>query len=87
MRLATGLLARLSASPPPPADHYRNFKVYLETRRDTLLVDTDTLEKARAFFADRGIRTFGGITWRREAPAGHVAVTIPAHSFAAFVTR
>jgi len=41
-------------------------KVYLETHRDTLLVDADTLEKAKAFFAARGIRTFGGITWTRN---------------------
>lgn len=37
-------------------------KVYLESHRDTLLVDDDTLERAKKFFADRGIRTAGGIT-------------------------
>jgi hypothetical protein len=41
-------------------------KVYLETHRDKLLVDADTLEKAKAFFAARGIKTFGGITWTRN---------------------
>jgi hypothetical protein len=41
-------------------------KVYLETHRDTLLVDGGTLEKAKAFFAARGIQTFGGITWTRN---------------------
>ncbi|HEY4338728.1 MAG TPA: hypothetical protein VGM97_02165 [Steroidobacteraceae bacterium] len=41
-------------------------KVYLETHRDKLLVDGATLEKAKAFFAARGIRTFGGITWTRN---------------------
>jgi hypothetical protein len=41
-------------------------KVYLETHRDKLLVDGATLEKAKAFFAARGIQTFGGITWTRN---------------------
>jgi hypothetical protein len=41
-------------------------KVYLETHRDKLLVDGDTIEKAKAFFAARGIQTFGGITWTRN---------------------
>jgi hypothetical protein len=41
-------------------------KVYLETHRDKLLVDGATLEKAKAFFAARGVRTFGGITWTRN---------------------
>ncbi len=38
-------------------------KVYLETYRDQgNLVDAETLAKAKQFFADRGIRTAGGIT-------------------------
>ncbi len=37
-------------------------KVYLETHRDKILVDDATLEKAKRFFADRGIVTAGGIT-------------------------
>jgi hypothetical protein len=41
-------------------------KVYLETHRDKLLVDGATLEKAKAFFAARGVQTFGGITWTRN---------------------
>jgi hypothetical protein len=41
-------------------------KVYLESHRDTLLVDGATLEKAKAFFAARGVQTFGGITWTRN---------------------
>jgi hypothetical protein len=41
-------------------------KVYLESHRDKLLVDGDTLEKAKAFFAARGVQTFGGITWTRN---------------------
>jgi len=42
--------------------HLRVGKVYLETHRDRILVDGETLEKAKAFFAERGIRTSGGIT-------------------------
>jgi hypothetical protein len=41
-------------------------KVYLESHRDKLLVDGDTIEKAKAFFAARGVVTFGGITWTRN---------------------
>ena len=41
-------------------------KIYLESHRDKLLVDGDTLEKAKAFFAARGVQTFGGITWTRN---------------------
>ncbi len=38
-------------------------KVYLETYRDAgNIVDTETLATAKKFFADRGIRTAGGIT-------------------------
>jgi hypothetical protein len=41
-------------------------KIYLESHRDKLLVDSETLEKAKAFFAARGVQTFGGITWTRN---------------------
>ena len=37
-------------------------KMYLETHRDKILVDSATLTKAKGFFEDRGIRTAGGIT-------------------------
>jgi hypothetical protein len=37
-------------------------KIYLETHRDEILVDGETLEKAKRFFEERGIRTAGGIT-------------------------
>jgi hypothetical protein len=37
-------------------------KIYLETHRDEILVDGETLEKAKQFFGERGIRTAGGIT-------------------------
>jgi hypothetical protein len=38
-------------------------KVYLETHRDTIVVDDATLEKAKSFFESRGVRTAGGITF------------------------
>jgi len=38
-------------------------KVYLETHRDLIIVDSATLEQAKAFFAARGIATAGGITY------------------------
>jgi hypothetical protein len=38
-------------------------KVYLETHRDLLIVDSTTLEAAKAFFAARGVATAGGITY------------------------
>ena len=41
-------------------------KIYLESHRDRLLVAGETLEKAKAFFAARGVQTFGGITWTRN---------------------
>src|SRR4030066_229172 len=37
-------------------------KVYLETHRDLLIVDDETLNKAKTYFHERGIRTAGGIT-------------------------
>ena len=37
-------------------------KVYLETHRDTIVADEATIEGARRFFQERGIRTSGGIT-------------------------
>jgi hypothetical protein len=42
--------------------HVKVSKVYLETHRDRILVDHDTLERAKGFFAERGVRTAGGIT-------------------------
>ena len=37
-------------------------KIYLETHRDLIIVDEAILLKAKKFFADRGVRTAGGIT-------------------------
>jgi hypothetical protein len=44
------------------AKHVKVSKVYLETHRDKILVDAATLGTAKAFFAQRGVRTAGGIT-------------------------
>ena len=38
-------------------------KVYLETHRDTHIVDQKTLDIAKKFFRDRGIKVAGGITF------------------------
>lgn len=38
-------------------------KVYLETHRDLLVVSDETLEQAKKFFAGRGIKVGGGITY------------------------
>src|SRR5690606_29391705 len=42
--------------------HLHVDKIYLETHRDTILAPSETLEKLRRFFAERGVRTSGGIT-------------------------
>jgi len=42
--------------------HLKVSKMYLETHRDRILVDSETLEKAKGFFEERGIATAGGIT-------------------------
>ena len=38
-------------------------KVYLETHRDLLIVDEETMKSAIRFFRDRGIEVAGGITY------------------------
>lgn len=38
-------------------------KVYLETHRDLLIVDQNTLNAAKKFFRDRGVQVEGGITY------------------------
>jgi hypothetical protein len=42
--------------------HVKIDKVYLETHRDTIVVDEDILLRVKDFFAARGIATSGGIT-------------------------
>ncbi len=37
-------------------------KIYLESHRDKVRVDEGTLEKAKRFFEERGVKTAGGIT-------------------------
>ena len=37
-------------------------KVYLETHRDTIVAEDTLIEQLRKFFAERGVRTSGGIT-------------------------
>jgi hypothetical protein len=37
-------------------------KIYLETHRDMVVADRETLLKAKKFFEDRGIQVAGGIT-------------------------
>jgi hypothetical protein len=43
-------------------------KVYLETHRDTHIVDQKTLDIAKKFFRDRGITVAGGITFTISEP-------------------
>lgn len=43
-------------------------KVYLEVHRDGVMPDPATLEAAKAFFAARGVRTAGGITYTISEP-------------------
>jgi len=57
-----GDLEKLRARFDVVQKHVKVSKVYLETHRDRILVDHETLEKAKAFFAERGVRTSGGIT-------------------------
>lgn len=38
-------------------------KIYLETHRDLLIVDDETLESAKQFFQDHGVEVGGGITY------------------------
>ena len=37
-------------------------KIYLETHRDTVMAEEETIVQAREFFQSRGVRTAGGIT-------------------------
>ncbi len=38
-------------------------KIYLETHRDTVMPDQATLDHAKRFFASKGVKVAGGITW------------------------
>jgi hypothetical protein len=43
-------------------------KIYLETHRDRILVDDATLEAAKKFFTERGVKVAGGITFTVSEP-------------------
>ena len=38
-------------------------KIYLETHRDSFVIDEGTIKKAKKFFEDRGVEVAGGITY------------------------
>lgn len=42
--------------------HVKADKVYLETHRDTIVVEQETLDQAKRFFESKGVRVAGGIT-------------------------
>ena len=42
--------------------HVKVDKVYLETHRDTVVVDQETLDLAKRFFESKGVKVAGGIT-------------------------
>ena len=42
--------------------HMKVDKIYLETHRDTVVIDQETLDKAKAFFLSKGVKVSGGIT-------------------------
>ena len=42
--------------------HVKVDKIYLETHRDTIVVDQETLDKAKRFFESKGLKVAGGIT-------------------------
>jgi hypothetical protein len=44
------------------APHVRIAKIYLETHRDTIVVDQATLDQAKRFFEGKGLKVAGGIT-------------------------
>jgi hypothetical protein len=42
--------------------HVKIDKIYLETHRDAIVVDQETLDKAKSFFEGKGLKVAGGIT-------------------------
>jgi hypothetical protein len=42
--------------------HMKVDKIYLETHRDTVIVDQATLDQAKKFFTSKGVKVAGGIT-------------------------
>ena len=43
-------------------------KIYLETHRDLVIVQEDTLEKVKKYFTDKGVEVAGGITYTVYEP-------------------
>jgi hypothetical protein len=43
-------------------------RIYLETHRDMILVDDATLNQAKKFFREQGLKISGGITWTVSEP-------------------
>ena len=48
------------------SDQVKVDKVYLETHRDSITVDNKTIETAKKFFHEKGIKTAGGITYTKN---------------------
>jgi hypothetical protein len=42
--------------------HMKVDRIYLETHRDMVVIDQETLDKAKAFFLSKGVKVSGGIT-------------------------
>jgi len=42
--------------------HMKVDKIFLETHRDMVVIDQETLDKAKAFFLSKGVKVSGGIT-------------------------
>ncbi|HEX9189695.1 MAG TPA: hypothetical protein VGB87_21655 [Vicinamibacteria bacterium] len=57
-----GDLERLRERFEAISKHVKVSKIYLESHRDKILVDGETLARAKRFFEERGVRTAGGIT-------------------------
>ena len=47
-------------------------KIYLETHRDTVMPDQATLDQAKKFFASKGVKVAGGITWTMVERNGEI---------------
>ncbi len=45
------------------SSHMKVDKVYLETHRDTIVIDQATLDQAKRFFTGKGVKVAGGITY------------------------
>jgi hypothetical protein len=63
-----GDLDKLAARFAAIEKHLKVGKIYIETHRDKILVDSETVKKAKQFFEQRGIRTAGGITLTVSEP-------------------